>query len=468
MNPLLHALPYDGTGTCFNNRTRGEYHNLADQAGLPYRVIVLDKGYFYNNNLHMIDGRGYVLKEKDDFQCTQMHPEITKKTGIPAFAVIVIKNPRVHHEIRVDAQMVGGVYCNLGKAIANQALGLINNTRKIHWNNITGKPDDYKPNGHLHALWELYGFTLQVLLLKRITAAGEKFVKKDMDALFDQYKAELALVGDELTSIEQRLTTHINDRNNPHKLTAAKVQLDKVKNAAIATKDQAEAANGDILDRYATPLRAKQSIDKNFLPILQAHVDDRNNPHKETAAKLGTYTVQEHQQVAGNYYNRGETVNSTERIGGVKDANNNTTSNGMTFQELYEFTRQDEILGQLKTGLLPPQTFASGAIPPANNYAFLVPASADAASWLHWIDIQTAWIDKPKSVIYAAGSFDPNGANAEAQLNNVLGRNHPAGTTAIFRYLGGWGIGTGNGAITTYINSVGFAVFNTSLNSWKV
>ncbi|MBW6072416.1 hypothetical protein, partial [Pseudomonas aeruginosa] len=59
-------------------------------------------------------------------------------------------------------------------------------------------------------------------------------------------------------------------------------------------------------------------------------------------------------------------------------------------------------------------------------------------------------------------------ANAEAQLNNVLGRNHPAGTTAIFRYLGGWGIGTGNGAITTYINSVGFAVFNTSLNSWKV
>lgn len=468
MNPLLQPLPYDATGTCPNNRTRGEYHDLNDQTGLPYRVVVLDKGYFYKKDLHIYDKRNVTLKEGFDYQCTMPNPEVQGKTGLAACAVIVIKNPAVASEVYVDARMVGGKYCNVAPAIANQSLGLLNNTRKIHWNNITGKPDDFNSGGHMHALWQLYGFTPQTLLLKRMTAASERMTKNDIDDLYKVYETEMGAIGNELTSIEARLTTHIADQSDPHDITALQVELERVRNADIATEDQARANGGSILDRYATPLRSKQSVESNFLPLLQAHVEDTNNPHKDNATDLGTYTTQQHATLATNYYNRGEIVALTDRLGGTKNAGNVTTYNGETFQELYTRSRTNEIATEIKTGVFTLPLF-SRSIPSVPNDFIAVPTASGELDWLSISAIFAKWAIPPKDTIYVSSILSYG--SAHAQLASIIGTNFTAGTVAIFRYIGRVSHGTGNGSTTTTLYSIGIATIVESspgVKAWRV
>lgn len=58
----------------------------------------------------------------------------------------------------------------------------------------------------------------------------------------------------------QDLTTHINDDENPHGVTAEQVGLGDVSNFNVAS--QAEAEAGTAADKYMTPQRTKQAIEK--------------------------------------------------------------------------------------------------------------------------------------------------------------------------------------------------------------
>lgn len=121
MNPLLLPLPFDETGESYSNRTKGEYHSLAKQKGFPYRIIVMDKGYFYTKGMVIRDGRQNELNPEMDYQCTGINPEVIEKTGLEACSVIVITKQDVHEDIYIDAQMCGGIYCNLAPSISEHA-----------------------------------------------------------------------------------------------------------------------------------------------------------------------------------------------------------------------------------------------------------------------------------------------------------------------------------------------------------
>lgn len=316
MTPLLHKFPLDWTGTDLRNRTRSEMHDLSALSDLDYRCVVLDHGYFYTNDLYILDEAGRELKETIDYQLIGFNTDVVGKTAKTVVSIIVITNKQVATKIYVDAQMVGGGYEKVGKAIDQMAMGLLNNTRKVHWNNIKGKPDRFPAGGHMHALWELYGFTPTVTVLKRMSVAFGKKTQQVLDGVFKDFDASMKIIEGELAAVEALLTAHIADDNNPHKDTAAKIGLGSVLNAATATLSQARLTNGSLLSTYATPWSIGQALDANFTPILQEHIANKSNPHQNSLAQLNMYSVTEFQNKANLYVDQGATMDKSSLVFG--------------------------------------------------------------------------------------------------------------------------------------------------------
>lgn len=446
MIPVLHALPIDWSGESPDNRTKGEVHDLSPQFDLPYRIVVMEKGYFYTDNMYIIDNRGRVLKEDVDYQCLLMEQTVAKKRGLSACAIIAITNPDVGNFLYIEAQMVGGIYCTLNKAILEQAANVIRSAnRAVYWKNISGKPSGYRPNGHLHALWELFGFTPQTAIIHRMTTAIDRMSQREFDNLYNEFDIRLDVIKKDLVDVEARLTTHINDRSDPHDVTALQVHLEMVYNTTPATVDQARTASGTVMNAYATPLRAVQSIATNFTPRFQAHLDDYNNPHQDTAAKLGTLTNIEMNLLANQYYNRGDTVTYSVGLG------------GMPWTNFYQQVRSNIPISNITTGYLPWPTFAGEAMPgPAY---VLAPSVYGILGWRSIASIFTLYGKKGNMIFYAGtiGFGSPAG---------ILGGGYPVGTICVYRQNVEYGTWAGNGEYVSFLSSMAMATYNGS--QWSV
>lgn len=444
MIPVLHTLPIDWSGESPDNRTKGEVHDLSPQFDLPYRIVVMEKGYFYTNNMYIIDNRGHVLEEDKDYQCLLMEPAIAKKRGLTACAVLVVKNPSVGNFLYIEAQMVGGVYCSLNSAILEQAANVIRSAnRKVFWKNIKGKPSSFRPSGHLHALWELFGFTPQTAIIHRMTTALDKMSEREFDNLYGEFTVRFDAVKTDLADVEARLTTHIQDQSDPHDVTATQVQLQFVYNNAPATIGQAQTASGTVMNAYATPLRAAQSIASNFTPQLVVHIQDLNNPHQDTAAKLGTMTNIEMNQKANEYYNRGDTVRYSLALG------------GQTFGAFYTTSRSAIPVRNITTGIFPWQVF-SGQIYQGSAYV-LAPSVFGILGWRSIESIFSIYAKKGNNILYV-GQL-PYTASPST-IASIVGTNWPNGTIAIYRSNAQRGAGTGNGSLMTNFSTLGMATIN--------
>lgn len=95
------------------------------------------------------------------------------------------------------------------------------------------------------------------------------------------------------------ITTHINDKTNPHAVTATQVGLGLVSNFRLAT--QAEAEAGTAANVYMTALLTWQAVTKyvalNVTPALTSHINNHSNPHGVTAAQVGLGSVNNVPQV---------------------------------------------------------------------------------------------------------------------------------------------------------------------------
>jgi hypothetical protein len=188
--------------------------------------------------------------------------------------------------------MVGGKYCDLIPAIADMSAGLLNPTRNVTWKNVEGKPDEFEVGGHMHAMWELYGFEGMVEAINRITA-----VKMAVSAGYYQqivlgFDNKLDVLDLEFNDLLLSLTHHLA-ADNPHRTTAAQVGLGNVENYPIITSAESLTRGFGAKQRYLTVQRFKQMLDVNFIMDLAAHYSRTDNPHRVTAHQAGSYTVQE-------------------------------------------------------------------------------------------------------------------------------------------------------------------------------
>lgn len=458
MIPVLQSLPVDWSGTSTNNRTKGEIHDLSKQFDLPYRIVVMQKGYFYTDNLFIVDSRGYVLKENQDYQCIAVSKEVVKKVAKTACAVIMVTNPDVSSYLRIDAQMVGGQFCSVSPAILEIAANVIMGTnQKLYWNNVDNKPSDFRASGHLHSLWELFGFTEQTSILNRITTAMDKITALEFAGLFDEFLISFNNVSDSLQTTENRLTTHINNKSNAHSLTAKQVSLENVYNGPVATLAEAQYSSNVVRTSYATPLRTKQAIDANFTPLLTQHVNDVNNPHQDTAASLGTMTTTQFRTVANNKVTRGASVPRTAAL------------DGLPFNQHYAQVRNAVPVNQIARGVFSWNYYTQQS-PPANSV--LQPGPNGFMVWRGLADIFNTFLPKGTRIVNA-GKFNPTvittgnwAAQSLVWLTSVLGTNFPERTIAVYSIVVDYTVATGNGTRITNVTSLTMA---TLINgAWKI
>lgn len=482
MIPVIFALPFDPTGSLARNRVLREYHSLSNQAGLKYRTLVLDNGYFYTEGVEIEDSAGFVLEVDKDFQCIGLSTDVdAMKTGKEICSVIVILNPRVTQDIFVNASMVGGKFCKVSPSIADMSAGLLNPTRNPTYKNIAGKPDEFEVGGHLHAMWELYGFEDFVESVDRITTAKAAQSATTYNNTVASYQSTMDVLGVQFDDLLNQLAIHINAAN-PHAVTKAQVGLSDVQNYPIVSSTEATTRGFNSNQRYLTVQRFKQMIDTNFVTDLTTHINRTDNPHKVTVAQAGTYTIQQSEGFLDQRLDLNATAVSTYKL------------EGYDYPALYNHTRTNLNANNITQGVVNIQRIVDSTWPggfcarlvgtcygiATGGNAFLYepisynPVTIDAGDKLVydiWVDtgvnagIDAVW--GPGTMADAlrfAGLVDQNGVTshpAAPEIPNLAGRQWYTRTISLTpvagRTLIKWNLAVENdtlGTFTVYVREV--------------
>lgn len=277
MADLILKYPLDLTGINPTNLVTGDPKTLP--AGVN-RAIVPSYGPFYSESLVVRDAiSGQVLTPNVHYVASQLVQTPTLKSGKEVMSVVVVIDAGVADDVELDYQVVGGDYSASVEALQTMINNLDLDNRTVSWGDILGIPDAFVPTAHLHDVGDLYGFEYLVEALEMIRTA----ILMGDTATFDDLRRSIGIVNDFIQA-------HLIDHTNPHQVTKDQVGLSSVENYAVATQAEAEAGARD--DLYMTPLKTSQAITALAGGILQAHIDDTNNPHHVNKTQVGLGNVQ--------------------------------------------------------------------------------------------------------------------------------------------------------------------------------
>ncbi|AGX01911.1 virion structural protein [Erwinia phage PhiEaH1] len=311
--------PLDRTGQSAANRVIGEERTVDKQFNRAFQPF---GGPFYGDSMVVTDkASGKKLDLGTDYTLIYPYVEATQNLGLPVYNILNLVN-RDYDTVLLTYQVVGGPYSYSIDAIVKMMNDLMQDDRVVSWGNIWGKPLTFNPSKHLHAATDLYSLEYVVLALEELTRAviqGDvashnviyeyinrvrqqmldevarlDAVDADLYANVNRLDARCLAIEQHLAQVEANLNAHIADKNNPHNTTKAQVGLGIVENYRPATQAEAEAGTSSTL--YMTPLTTWQEIAKytalNITPVIQAHINDKNNPHATTKAQVGLGSVE--------------------------------------------------------------------------------------------------------------------------------------------------------------------------------
>lgn len=220
---MAFDCPFDPRGDEPANRILDEMHDLEKIFHLKRRAFILDRGYFYDKSLVVRDAGGRALIRDVDYVTMYLNREATVLTGHAVVGVVVIINPDISSLVFVDAQMVGGEYCFLGELTAKLQDAVKRDNRSINWYNISDIKSGFKPVRHKHRIDTIFGWENIELALRKLVEAIRKVNLRRLQARIDEIYGKagpkrLALLNDQLTQ-------HEKEKDNPHHVIPAKIQL---------------------------------------------------------------------------------------------------------------------------------------------------------------------------------------------------------------------------------------------------
>jgi hypothetical protein len=166
--PLIR-YPLDPTGLNPDNRVVGEVKTLANT---QVKAVVPTYGPIYTDGLVVIDTvTNEPLVKNVDYSCVQMLQEATLRFGKEICEVILIKKPDVSSTVRINYQVLGGLFQHNAEGVESLYQTLINDNRPIPWDSVLNKPFEYPAALHRHMLEDVVGFEPVVVALERIRNA---------------------------------------------------------------------------------------------------------------------------------------------------------------------------------------------------------------------------------------------------------------------------------------------------------
>lgn len=163
-------------------------------------------------------------------------------------------------------------------------------------------------------------------------------------AISSRVDSTIADIVSDAQSLDDRLTSHSENKDNPHNVTKAQVGLGLVENFAIASITEAKSDSLD--NRYMSPRTTSIAIRNITNPMSSTigqhdieltdmrsdldsltdtttlHTDNRNNPHEVTAEQVGAMPIDELQTELNN------------KLGILEQADDSAKLDGRTFSQV--------------------------------------------------------------------------------------------------------------------------------------
>lgn len=203
-SPIIVRFPYDPTGVNPDNSIQGEIHSLTAHA---VRAVAPTYGPFFTTSLQVYDnGTDQLLVKGTDYEAVEMLEDITLRLGKEVCNLILILNQAVSAAVRINYQVVGGLYQNSAAALINMYETVLQDNRPVAWENILNKPLLFPPTTHLHNLQDVYGFEPMVGALERVRNAIVLSDVPAFEALIDWVNAQVSgFSGDIITEASARI-----------------------------------------------------------------------------------------------------------------------------------------------------------------------------------------------------------------------------------------------------------------------
>lgn len=274
------ALPLDYSGKAVSNLVPDEVHVLSNR---QVRTLVLDYGGFFTESIKLIDlATNKPLVPVTDYSPGDVYAIPTAESGKQVCAELLITNPAISNNVSVTYQAIGGKWSNSHKVIFEEAANLLLDDRPVAWDEIYGR-DWYltpKPH-HLHDSADTYGLEYIVAGLEYINEAIIRGDAASHQQIWADLEVMRSTLEQDIAAAKAKLQAHINDYNNPHHDTAA--QLDAY---TIPEIDQVMAALTTVIDAMLADADAAVNV----------HTTNLNNAHNITPAMINAYTAAEFRQ----------------------------------------------------------------------------------------------------------------------------------------------------------------------------
>lgn len=235
INPIRY--PLDLTGTSRDNLVLNELHTLKPTR---VRAVALQNGAFYTASVVIRDvATARVLVVGQDYEFDNLYQIASEHAKAEVAAIIVITNTEVSNTISVDYQCIGGLYGYSTTAIMQQIEDLQLDNRKVEWGNIYNKPAVYPPAKHLHDIGDVYGFEYLVQAIQQLRHAIMVGDEGSHENIYRYIEKTVGNTSDRVRELENTLRRHIEDKDNPHEVTAGKI--------GVYTKKEIDARFGEVI-----------------------------------------------------------------------------------------------------------------------------------------------------------------------------------------------------------------------------
>lgn len=230
------------------------------------RVVVPSGGPFFTRSFVLRDtATGRIVPVGESYYFGNFHKTASTKAKAEIASMVIITDTRVSRNVSFDYQVIGGEFGYNHAAIIDQIEALQLDNRPIDWMNVTNKPIGYTPAKHLHDIGDIYGFEYLVNALEEIRQALLLGDEASHTAIYDYIERKTSGLIAEVERALRAANDHASRTDNPHRVTAAQV----------GTLTRAE------INQLIADLRT----------VVNNHVNARGNVHGLTAAQLGVYTI---------------------------------------------------------------------------------------------------------------------------------------------------------------------------------
>lgn len=269
-----YAYDEDPYGDNPKNRVTGERHTIAPVNGKAFNYFIPKFAPFHRRGFvlrNVVNGvvSNTPLTATTDYYFAFRYDQMILAGGMaPIYGAIVMNDPQFAGTLEAEYQTLGGQYTLSTTQIATIMANTVLDPRQVQWSAVSGAPTTVPAVPHKHNAME--------------TMIGMDSVVDTLYVIIDQ----LAMG---FNKAYQMVSEHMQDHNNPHRVTAQQVGVDGNGSLIPATEDEARAGVDN--NKYMTSLRTYQQAQALVIPLIDAHKADKANPHGTTKAQVGLGNV---------------------------------------------------------------------------------------------------------------------------------------------------------------------------------